>query len=95
MLDEKDYAMVFKNVVASEHGRKFVAHLIDSCDVGHSFITDYQRMDDFNAGKRYVGEKLLSDFKEFALADYIKVLKEQSNEQLKEKIKNERNYEDE
>lgn len=95
ILDEKEYEHIFKTVVASDSGRRFVAYLIDVCDVGHSYITDYQRMDDFNAGKRYVGEQLLKDFKEYAMNDYIEVLKAEYNQQIKEKIKQERNDDNE
>ena len=94
-LNEKDYEHAFKSVVATEHGRKFVSHLIDICDVGHSFITDCQRMDDYNAGKRFLGERLLNDFKEYALDDYILTLKEDNNEKYKDKVKAERNNENE
>lgn len=93
LLDDKDFEHSFKSVVATESGRKFVAHLIDICDVGHSTISDNQRIDDYRAGKRYIGEMLLRNFKELALSDYIKVLKEEQNEQLK--FKKERNDENE
>ena len=83
-LEDKDYQHAFKSVVATDYGRKLIAHLIDICDVGNSIVTDNLRFDDFRAGKRYIGEVLLRNFKEFALADYITVLKEEQKEQLKE-----------
>lgn len=96
LLDNNDFEKVFKNVVATNDGRKLVSHIISLCGCDEfNPISENKRRDDFNIGKRYIGGVLLNAFKEYSLTDYIIAIKEDYNKKILEELKNERKNEDE
>jgi hypothetical protein len=91
LLEEKEFKKAFKSVIATKEGQQLLSHYISYCGCDDYLrLSNNQREDDFDAGKKFIGGNILENFKRYNLKGYCAVL-EKEQEKLAE---NERNDEE-